>query len=156
MTSFDRYVFLLARLIVCAALLAGMSGAALAAGSCSFSSVSAVNFGTYDVLATMPNNFGVGSITIRCQGGGGTFTVTLSGSHGVTPRVMNSGTNTLNYNLYTSALRNQIWGDGSGGTRTRTANGNATTTLYIFGQIPPGQDVAVGTYGDIITAIVNF
>jgi spore coat protein U-like protein len=141
---------------VCAALLAALSGSALANPSCTFSSVSPVDFGTYDVFATTPNNSGVGRIAIRCQGGNGSFVVTLSNSHGVTPRVMNSGKNTLNYNLYTSAARNQVWGDGSAGTHTRTANGNTDTKLDIFGQIPPGQDVATGRYSDNITAIVNF
>jgi spore coat protein U-like protein len=156
MTRFHSHAFPFARPILCAAVLSVVSGPALARPSCTFTSVSPVNFGTYDVFAAAPNNSGVGSITIRCQGGNGSFVVTLSNSHGVTPRVMNSGGNTLNYNLYTSAARNQVWGDDSGGTRTRTVDGTATTRLDIFGQIPPGQDVATGTYGDNITAIVNF
>jgi spore coat protein U-like protein len=69
---------------------------------------------------------------------------------------MRNGRNTLEYNLYTSAARNQVWGDGSGGTHTRSANGNDWTRLDIFGQIPAGQDVPVGNYGDQITAIVEF
>ncbi len=131
----------------------------VAAPSCSFTSVSAVNFGIYNVFATVANNSGVGSLTIKCQGGGAaTFVVTLGTgqSHNYTSRVMKKGADTLNYNLYTSSARNLIWGDGSGGSSTMTAGRNTTTTLSIFGQIPAGQDAAIGIYSDNITATVNY
>jgi spore coat protein U-like protein len=69
---------------------------------------------------------------------------------------MKSGANLLNYNLYTSAARNVVWGDGTGGSNTMSATANGSTTLNIFGQIPASQDAAVGTYTDSITATVNF
>jgi spore coat protein U-like protein len=151
--------FSLARLGAGAALLAAVSQPSLAAPSCTFTSVTAVSFGNYDVFATLPNNNGVGSLTIRCIGGGGpSFVVTLSTgqSNSYASRVMKSGVNPLNYNLYTSAARTVVWGDGTGGSSAGTAPANGTTALSVFGQIPAGQDAAVGTYTDSITATVNF
>jgi spore coat protein U-like protein len=69
---------------------------------------------------------------------------------------MRNGGNSLGYNLYTSASRNVVWGDGTGGSSTMIVNKNRNTTLSVFGQIPAGQDVAVGTYSDNITTIINF
>ncbi len=129
-----------------------------AATRCAISSITSANFGTYDVFSTLSNNNGIGSVTIDCQGGGSNLLVTLSSgqSNNYVSRTMRSGGNSMNYNLYTSAARNVVWGDGSGGSSTMMVNKNSTTTLSIFGQIPAGQDVAVGTYSDNILTIVNF
>ena len=127
--------------------------------SCSFTSVTDVGFGTYNVFDTLPNTSGVGSITIRCQGvSGNAYDVTLSTgqSHSYASRVMKSGANSLTYNIYTSASRSIVWGDGSGGSNKQTVYKNSTTTLSLFGQIPAGQDVANGTYTDNLIATVSF
>jgi spore coat protein U-like protein len=145
--------------ILCAALLSLVSAGAPAATRCHFNAASAANFGAYDIFSTMPNNSGVGSVTIDCSGGGNnTFDVTLSTgqSNSYASRVMSSGGNRLNYNLYTGADRRVVWGDGHSGSQVMTVQKNKATTLSIFGQIPAGQDVAVGTYGDIIVATVYF
>lgn len=135
------------------------SQTAFAAPTCTFRSSAVVSFGSYNVFATLPNNNGVGSLTIRCLGGGGpTFNVTLSSgqSNSYASRVMMSGINTLNYNLYTSTARTVIWGDGTGGSSVMTVRRNSTTTLNVFGQIPAGQDAAVGIYTDSIITTVIF
>lgn len=148
----------LLRAMTCVASLAIWPLAAQAARFCSFSSAVPVSFGIYDVYAAAANNAGVGSITINCSGGGGPFNVALSTGQSLTyaMRVMNSGANKLNYNLYTSAGRSVVWGDGSGVSQVMTVARNTQTRLDIFGQIPPLQDVAVGSYSDIIIATVNF
>ena len=129
-----------------------------AAASCTIDSVSDVNFGTYDVFSSFANNNGVGNITINCKGSASAFIVALSSgqSNSYISRLMKSGGNALSYNLYTSAARNIIWGDGTGGSSTMMINKNDTATLSLFGQIPAGQDAAVGAYTDNITTIVNF
>ncbi len=134
-----------------------VSQTALAAPACSFSSVTSVIFGPYTVFATIATN-GVGGLGIRCLGGNGSFTVGLSAgqSNSYAKRVMTSGANELNYNLYTNTARTIIWGDGSGGSSNMAATGNRTTTLNVFGQIPAGQDAAVGNYVDSIIATVTF
>ena len=118
-----------------------------------------INFGSYSVFSMSPNNNSGGSITIVCtNGSGGSFDVMLSTglSNGYTSRVMKSGINQLNYNLYTSAARTSIWGDGSDGSNVMRASKGGTTTLTLFGQIPAEQDANVGAYSDSITATVNF
>jgi spore coat protein U-like protein len=131
---------------------------AFAATRCAISSITSVDFGTYNVFSTLSNNHGIGSITIDCQDGVSNLLITLSRGQSNTYvlRTMKSGGNSLGYNLYTSAARNVVWGDGTGASNTMTVNKNGTTTLSVFGQIPAGQDVAVGTYSDNITTIINF
>jgi spore coat protein U-like protein len=131
--------------------------ASYADASCRINSVSSVNFGTYDVFSSLANNNGVGSITIKCQGSASAFVALSSGkSNSYVSRQMISGRNTLSYNLYTSAARNIIWGDGTGGSSTMVVNKNDNATLSLFGQIPAGQDAAIGSYTDNITTVVNF
>jgi spore coat protein U-like protein len=158
MTQRQQHTHLLIKLTGCAILFVITSNDSLAATYCTFTSVSPVSFGVYDVFAASPNNNGVGSITIDCKGAGNhTFDVTLSEgrSHNYASRAMKSGINQLNYNLYTSAARNEVWGDGTGTSQVMVYK-NQPTTLSIFGQITAGQDVGVGIYADNITAIVNF
>ena len=90
-----------------ATLLAVAAQNSMAATSCMFTSASPVSFGAYDIFSTLPNNNGVGSLTIDCKGSGNdNFEVSLSTgqSHSYAMRVMRSGSNRLNYNLYTQVL----------------------------------------------------
>jgi spore coat protein U-like protein len=139
-------------------LLFGLGLPLSARAACQFTSVSDVNFGSYNVFARSHNNDGVGSLRIKCQGGGKAATVMLSAgqSHNFSPRTLRSGAHLLNYNLYTSAARTIVWGDGSAGTSTMTAGKNANSELDVFGSIPEGQDPAVGNYTDNIVVTVNF
>lgn len=142
-----------------ASLVAVAAQASLADTSCRFTSVDSVSFGAYDIFSTLPNNNGVGGLTIDCKGSGNdNFEVGLSTgqSHSYAMRVMKSGGNRLNYNLYTSADRSVVWGDGHGSSQVVTVRKNKIATLSVFGQIPAGQDAAVGTYTDPIVATVNF
>jgi spore coat protein U-like protein len=105
----------------------------------------------------LANNNGVGSLSIKCTGGANSvITLSTGQSNSFTKRVMRSGVNALNYNLYTSTAHAQVWGDGSGGSSVVATVNNGTITLNVFGQIPAGQDVAVGIYTDNITVTVNF
>jgi spore coat protein U-like protein len=128
------------------------------ADSCTFQSVVGVAFGTYDVFSPNANYNGVGILNIDCRGSSGTIIVTLSTgqSHDHATRVMKSGANTLNYDLFTNSARTVIWGDGSGGTSTMRIPRNTTSTLSIYGGIPAGQDVATGVYTDSIIVTVTF
>jgi spore coat protein U-like protein len=69
---------------------------------------------------------------------------------------MRSGNAVLEYNLYTSAARTVVWGDGSGGSHVMSAGKNQSTNLAIFGNIPEGQDPEVGSYADTILISVEF
>lgn len=139
-----------------AASLAAISPSALAAVNCTVSA-NPVIFSAYNVWDPFPNNSGVGRVTIDCKGGGGSSVKLSTGqSNSYALRTMKSGANTLNYNLYTTAARDVVWGDGSGGSSLLTTGKNDAVTLTVFGQIPAGQDAAVGDYTDSVTVFVEF
>ena len=78
-------------------------------------------------------------------------------------RRMQSGANGLGYNLYTSNNYSQVWGNGSGSTRTvsglflfgaSTAPSTRRHTMY--GRVPARQDVAVGAYADNVLVTVTY
>lgn len=137
-----------------------LAPSALGALDCSFVSVTGVNFGSYDVFNPSPTA-ATGLITFRCTGSGGTNLMTMTfnaGSGTFANRTLVSGANSLGYNLYLDSSNSQIWGDGTSGTSffsiDPTNSGRRTVTIY--GTIPAGQDVGVGSYTDTITVTMNF
>lgn len=129
-----------------------------AAASCSFTYVAPVSFGVYNVFDASPNLSGIGGLGVSCKGGGGPFVISLGTgqSHSYVSRVMQSGNQSLHYNLFTNPSRTVVWGNGSGGSGTVTVTKNSTVTLSVYGLIPAGQDVGVGTYADCLIATINF
>jgi spore coat protein U-like protein len=124
-----------------------------------------IHFGNYDAFSSTPQD-GAGAITVDCSGNVVRATVTLSVSStsgSFNPRRMkrSGGNDLLGYNVYTDATRTAIFGDGTGGTnliRPRRPPGPPapwSTSIAMYGRIPPGQDVSVGTYSDILTATVT-
>src|SRR4030065_808739 len=120
-------------------------------------STTPVNFGSYDVFSASPTD-STGLITITCNETPAPFAPVSIGpspnSGGFNPRKMRltSGTDLLNYNLYTDATCASIWGDGTSGTVTvwRKFLKNKPEHLTVYGRIPPGQDVPAGTYTDTL------
>lgn len=141
-------------------IMAGWTGYGWA--DCNFVTVNDVNFGIYDTLAAT-NTDSTGSLRVSCT----TFAVVYTAigpspnSGGFNPRSMRNAASgeLLNYNLYTTSARTTIWGDGTGGT-SQTANiiwfGGGSFTRTIYGRIPPGQDVGIGNYGDILVITISF
>lgn len=131
-----------------------------ARAACQVGSVSALAFGSYNVLSptdiTTTGSFSVNN----CSAGGRTYTATFSDGNGTqTARLLKSGVNTLSYNVYKDASYTQILGSGSGGTDTivNTNTGASTgPTHTLYGRIPAGQDVPVGTYTDSLTITLTF
>lgn len=134
-----------------------------------------VNFGAYDPSSGVPDDV-AGSVTVNCNG-----TLTLLGPNTVTAviklgpghagsfsprRMTGAAANGLPYNLYTASARNVIWGNGNGGSSTKSltvtitgllglfSSGSATATVY--GRIPPGQAVTAGTYTDTMTVTIVY
>lgn len=139
-----------------AASLAAISPGAVAAVTCTVSATPVI-FSAYNVWDPFPNNSGIGSVTIDCKGGGGgSVRLSTGQSNSYALRTMKSGANTLHYNLYTTAARDLVWGDGTGGSSFITTGKNDAVTLSVFGQIPAGQDAAVGDYTDSVTVFVEF
>jgi len=122
-----------------------------------------MNFGAYDVFAAVPRDT-TGTVTVACDRNPPTdVTVSIGpspASGGFNPRQMRraSGTDRMNYNLFTSASMTTVWGDGSAGTSTvllRKVNKNRPATATIYGRIPPGQNVSVGAYSDAVTVTIT-
>jgi spore coat protein U-like protein len=127
--------------------------------TCTFVSVSGVNFGSYDVFNAIPTK-ATGSITYQCKKAGGPQLMMMDLSRGAgtfTNRTLLSGGNILNYNLYPDAANSQAWGDGNGTYHyVIDPTDAAVVTLTVYGTIPAGQDVGVGGYSDTITVTMNF
>jgi spore coat protein U-like protein len=74
----------------------------------------------------------------------------------VTTRKLTSGTQTLNYALYSNSARTTNWGN-TIGTDTTTGTGTGTNqSLTVYGQIPANQSLIPGTYSDTITATITY
>lgn len=126
--------------------------------------VTGVNFGPYDAAAALPRD-STGSVTVSCDQNPPldlTITIGPSGTTGAyQPRSMRStiGTDRLNYNLYTDASRNVVWGDGTAGTTAvivRRVNRNRVQTATIYARTPPGQDVPPGVYADTLVVTILY
>ena len=143
--------------IVVAMVSCGASDAA--AAGCTLSTTS-INFGTYDVFDTAPND-STGTVTLNCNGGAKDVTVEIGrgGASSFALRRMVNGAVELRYNLYLNAARTTIWGDGTGGTQPYDVGNppnNKDVTLTIFGRITAEQDVSSGSYSDSVTVTVNY
>jgi spore coat protein U-like protein len=73
---------------------------------------------------------------------------------------MLSGSERLYYNLYLDPGRSTVWGDGTGGTGqysvSKTKNDWLNLNIPVYGRVPPAQDVAPGSYSDLIVVTVNW
>ncbi len=118
--------------------------------------VTGVNFGSYDVFSNSALD-STGNIDVNCPNGVG-YSIELSEGGGThTQRVMGSGTDTLNYNLYTAANRAVVWGDATSGTVTVNGTGIGVNVNHaVYGRIPALQNVHPGSYSDIIIVELTF
>jgi len=132
-------------------------GAVCDAAICTISATAPV-FGSYAPLSGASVTAS-GTVSVRCFVGG-TVTVQLSAGNGTyAARTLLDPTGAiLKYNLYTDAAHTTIFGDGTAGTSTitRVVGSFQTVTGTIYGNIPGGQDVNVGTYSSMIVATVTF
>jgi len=133
------------------------------AGATCTVSATGVSFGVYDVFVTAPLD-STGTVTVTCdQAPPADVTIAIgpSGtSGGFNPRQMRSASSPdrLNYNLFVNAGRSTVWGNGSAGTSTvflkNVTKGRPVVTT-IYGRIPAGQDVSVGSYSDSLTVTIT-
>jgi spore coat protein U-like protein len=135
------------------------SDASAQAPSCTISSTSVV-FGNYNVFNGTALD-STGTITYRCNSTAANITISLSKGQSATynPRRMNKGAEILTYNLYRNAARTTIWGDGTGGSSVYSRGNppnNSNVNVVIYGRVPALQDVSAGSYGDTVSATINF
>ena len=150
------------RLLLALAVGAVALGASPAKAACTATTVG-VNFGAYNPQAA-GNDDSTGTVNVRCfffDSAVDNIALSSGGSGTYFPRRMNGGAFNLNYNLYTTAARTIVWGNGGGGTQTVTPTGtfnfpfiNYTATVH--GRIPALQNVGAGTYADTITVTVTW
>lgn len=134
-----------------AVLTVGGWASAASALTCSLSAPG-VAFGGYDPLNGADRE-GTGNINVSCDGVV-TYSIALStGAGSYSARSMSNGVSQMQYNLYTDTLRSNVWGDGSGGTSTVSGTGGDHA---VYGLIPGGQNVTVGTYTDTVTVTVTY
>ena len=161
------------KLAVAGALLiaSGMAGAATKTTTFGVSAVvnpnclvsaQALSFGGYDGTVAKT---GTSDITVRCSSGA-TYAVGLSTGGGTFAQrlLSGSGSNKLQYNLFTTVGATTIWGDGTLSTATVPGTGAGmaaanTQTHTVFGQLPDNafnQGAPSGNYTDTITVTVTY
>lgn len=142
------------------------------AANCNVSVVAPLSFGSYDTVNPLT---GSAVITVSCTRSGGKpevvpYTVALSsgpGSYAARQMNMIAGPDVMLYNLYTSAARTQVWGNGTAGTGVvigtlklpgPPGNPPRTATHTIFGFIPGNQNLRAGNYQTLsaITVTLTF
>ncbi|MEI7445153.1 MAG: spore coat U domain-containing protein [Burkholderiales bacterium] len=159
------------RLLAAAALMAGSAPLMAATTTTTFTvtgtvvatctvTAGALNFGATIPTPVNTNVDATSTITATCSNAV-PFSIGLSAGNGpgatFAARRMTSGTNTVNYTMYTDAGRTAVWGDGTGGSTLNNLTGTgAAQAVTVFGRIPQGQTPAVGTYNDLITVTVTF
>ena len=141
---------------------------AFAAVDCSTSSPT-LAFGTYDPTVGTPTDI-TGTMTVTCTRAPFdtwtvSYTIALStgGSGTYSNRRMTSGPSQLNYNVFTTAARTQVWGNGGSSTGVVGATMNfnlfqfsKSATHSAYGRMPAGQNANSGTYGDNLVVTLTF
>jgi spore coat protein U-like protein len=126
-------------------------------------SATALNFGGYDGTTAKT---GTSGISVRCSTGT-TFSVGLSAGGGTFAQrlLSNSGSNKLQYNLFTAAgPAAPIWGDGTNSTITMPGLGagmssGSAVPFTVYGELPDNafnQGAPSGNYSDTITVTVTY
>lgn len=131
--------------------------------SCWIDILEPMSFGAYDPFAINTDVDSEGRIKIACDDNTRiSYSISLStGSSGVySARTMTlvGGSDTLNYNLHSASNRgkNNIWGDGTSGTKVISKKGRCldpTSCVHVvYGRVTRNQNYA--KYGDYIDTIV--
>ncbi len=139
--------------------------AGMALSQCTVSATP-MGFGNYDIFSTQPLDT-AGTVTINCTSDivKANLTAGPSQTSGIfNPRQMkrSGGTDLLNYNIFTDVARTIIFGNGTGGTADiglRRPTGKPapwSQIINIYGRIPTGQDVSVGSYSDTLTITLDW
>jgi spore coat protein U-like protein len=136
-----------------------MSVTATVTANCTVSTT-ALAFGSVDAISGA-NVDSTGALSITCTNG-----TAWSASAGVgagsgasyTNRRMTSGANLLNYNIYTTAARTTVWGNGTGGTGVIAGTGSGVAlAVTVYGRVPLGQtSVRAGAYADTVAVTVTY
>lgn len=99
---------------------------------------------TFDVQCTNTTAYNVGLDAGTTTGGS------------IATRKMDSGSATVDYEMYSDSGRTTNWGE-TVGTDTVAGTGNgAVQTLTVYGRVPAQTTPAAGTYTDLVTITVTY
>ena len=118
-----------------------------------------ITFGGTDVIDGAAHTM-TGAVNVMCTTDTA-WTATANAGLGteatITTRKMQSGTDSLNYSLFTDTAGTTLWGDGTtGSTIGGTGTGQFVAT-NITGVIPANQTtLRAGSYADTVTVTVNY
>lgn len=141
------------------ALLISVAGVAAAGNSCTATATS-LALGTYTPGAGPAAS--AATVTVTCNSGAVFAVGANAGNSGnQNQRLLTSGANSLQYNLYTTASHTTIWGDGTGS--TGVLSGTSTGSPYVlnyYGLLPDNAFNQAGVpgsgYSDTILVVVTF
>lgn len=126
-----------------------------------------IAFGAYDPLSFVDVD-STGDIEVTCGalvlGADIAYEIQLDAGNSGTfaGRTMTNGSHDLTYNLFTEATHTTVWGDGTGGTSTKSDSytialiQNHVENYTVFARLFSGQNVSAGLYSDTITVTVIF
>lgn len=144
--------------------IAGTAGGSLAASAtvtanCTIST-SALAFGNVDSTSASDVD-ATGGLTITCTNGSAwTASAGVGAGSGASfaGRRMSAGANLLSYNIYTSAARTTVWGDGTASTATIGGTGSgAAQSVTVYGRVGGGQTgVPIGSYADTVAVTISY
>lgn len=125
--------------------------------SCTINSAATLNFGTQGVL--IANVDQTSTLQVQCTNTT-PYNIGLNAGTGsgatVAVRKLTSGSNTVNYSLYSDSGRATVWGN-TVGTDTVAGTGNGAAQSYtVYGRITAQTTPAPGTYTDTITVTVTY
>ncbi|WIM13209.1 spore coat U domain-containing protein [Enhydrobacter sp.] len=135
------------------------------AASCT-TSATGVSFGTYIPSTASPTD-NAGTVSVTCSAAAQTVNYSIALNQGLNAssgfnRRLKSGTSFLSYQIYTTAGRTTVWGNGTGGTSTVSDSytcvlcTNVRRNYTTYGRLPALQWRAPGPYSDTITVTVTF
>lgn len=122
-------------------------------------SVSDLSFGSYDPLGQNSSRelSAAAGVSMLCTRDA-RATIVLDA--GRTPlggsRAMASGEQRVAYQIYRDADRTEVWGSGADALQFVSTGIQRPQQFMVYARIPPGQEVASGTYSDVVTATVDF
>lgn len=117
-----------------------------------------LNFGSTGVLSNPLQ--ASSNLNVACTNGDAwKISLSAGGSGNMLSRRMQrvGGTDLVAYQLYTSAARSVIWGDGTGGTSMVSGTGTGLAqSVGVYGVVPVQATPQPGTYSDTIIATITF
>ena len=127
------------------------------ASACVINSASTLDFGNQGVLAANVDN--TSTLQVQCTNTT-PYNIGMDAGTGtgatVAVRKLTSGSNPINYSLYSDGGRTTVWGS-TVGTNTVAGTGNGASQSYtVFGRVPAQTTPAAATYTDTITVTVTY